>query len=1073
MRLKSLTVENVTSLKGIHVIEFDRINGHSDLFAITGPTGSGKSSLLSAISLALFGKTIKQNLNAADFISTGESAAAVELIFHLGRKEYIATWYCSIKKKNGDLRVKPQIIRKLIEKHTLEELQFEQLIDLDFNQFHKVAILNQGRFADFLHASFTERKELLETLIGDNEILEIGKGLKTIIGHYNLEIEKLETQSSHATLLSQEEKKELTSITKKITNEKNILEQKINNFSALSQNIEASTDLKSKDDIVKQRVINEKNNYELLLKQLRDSKILEEKLNSKYQAMLNQFKETLPKLQSAIDLNKKISTTEHNKEKLFLEIKNHKSNIQSLADKNSELHAKIKEMSLLYESKYISYRDKALSQIEQELNVFEKYVANSVKIKEIESQIVFLSKNESEYKSNINEKNKQILDLNKDSPTHLKNLNEISTRIKAIEILIEREDKRKQNQFKLSEEIKQKSKLLKENIDFLEAEEDDYEICISKSQNLSININKLKKIIKEEKETDLIIQNYKELVKRYDKDHKSCHVCQSPIDQETYKQKKNKIIDYEKNSNECIDVNILESLKDNFNELSTKSKHQAENINKYKLKIASYKKEITILDKELSKLIKEIPKDNFQKELNELRKLEQIIPEWNREIKINKQKLDETLSTINDLQKSLKVIFEDQNKIISSNENLNKDDITQDSLSLNRQLVSEYKVFLSELNSIHVNIKSNQSDISEATKKLTSIEPKFKELDQEVKSLEEEYNNQNYPLEPQKQIDLRRFELDELKNQLHNSELKRREHDNACQKKDSLIRTLNEQTEEHNKLILLYYSKFKKEQEISLKLHEKEIENHLSKINQWYLDTNVSLSNFSIEALLTLKNDIFDQNFNTLSQTLDDKIKENTVALTRLQENSKQEEKITSLIEKKKILKNELSDYLDLEQYIGKDRFRDYALSVIEKNLLVLANKEILQLADGRYKILHAKEGKRSEFIVQDKWKAESTRKVSTLSGGETFMLSLGLSLALSNLNRGSQEIGFFLIDEGFGTLDQDSINDVLECLMGLRSRGKQIGIISHVKELTSRIPVNIELSKNQWGESTLDTLNI
>ncbi|MCO4794271.1 MAG: hypothetical protein KC493_11185, partial [Bacteriovoracaceae bacterium] len=60
-------------------------------------------------------------------------------------------------------------------------------------------------------------------------------------------------------------------------------------------------------------------------------------------------------------------------------------------------------------------------------------------------------------------------------------------------------------------------------------------------------------------------------------------------------------------------------------------------------------------------------------------------------------------------------------------------------------------------------------------------------------------------------------------------------------------------------------------------------------------------------------------------------------------------------------------------------------------------------------------------------------------------------------------------IDEGFGTLDQDSLEEVLNILMSIRSRGKQIGIISHVKELTDRLPIRIQLQKDQMGESHLE----
>ena len=98
-------------------------------------------------------------------------------------------------------------------------------------------------------------------------------------------------------------------------------------------------------------------------------------------------------------------------------------------------------------------------------------------------------------------------------------------------------------------------------------------------------------------------------------------------------------------------------------------------------------------------------------------------------------------------------------------------------------------------------------------------------------------------------------------------------------------------------------------------------------------------------------------------------------------------------------------------------------------------------------------------------------RKVSTLSGGETFLVSLAMALALAELTRGQTQLDSFFIDEGFGSLDQDTIEEVYELLLQLQNSGKQIGIISHVKDLTDRIPVNINLEKKHDGISKIQVV--
>lgn len=157
-----------------------------------------------------------------------------------------------------------------------------------------------------------------------------------------------------------------------------------------------------------------------------------------------------------------------------------------------------------------------------------------------------------------------------------------------------------------------------------------------------------------------------------------------------------------------------------------------------------------------------------------------------------------------------------------------------------------------------------------------------------------------------------------------------------------------------------------------------------------------------------------------------------------------------------------------MSSVIGKDEFRNFALGIIENRLIKKANLELNSLCEGRYKIIQASKKTGHDFHIIDNWKGGLSRKISTLSGGETFLVSLAMALALSEMTRGQVEIESFFIDEGFGNLDNESIEDVLDVLSKVRSRGKQIGLISHIKTLTDRIPVNISISKSHLGESTV-----
>ena len=102
MRLIKLRIKNIASLKGEHEIDFAQIQNQSPLFAITGETGSGKSSILNSIGLVLYGKVYKSNITQNDLVTLGEKEGQIELIFQTQGKFYLAFWRAKVRKQNGE-----------------------------------------------------------------------------------------------------------------------------------------------------------------------------------------------------------------------------------------------------------------------------------------------------------------------------------------------------------------------------------------------------------------------------------------------------------------------------------------------------------------------------------------------------------------------------------------------------------------------------------------------------------------------------------------------------------------------------------------------------------------------------------------------------------------------------------------------------------------------------------------------------------------------------------------------------------------------------------------------------------
>lgn len=147
-------------------------------------------------------------------------------------------------------------------------------------------------------------------------------------------------------------------------------------------------------------------------------------------------------------------------------------------------------------------------------------------------------------------------------------------------------------------------------------------------------------------------------------------------------------------------------------------------------------------------------------------------------------------------------------------------------------------------------------------------------------------------------------------------------------------------------------------------------------------------------------------------------------------------------------------------------KFSRFAQGLTLARLTELANRHLLRLSD-RYSILKSPE-KDLDLQIIDGYQADVIRPMSTLSGGESFLVSLSLALGLSDLASRKVQINSLFIDEGFGTLDAETLDVAITALENLQANGKSIGIISHVETLKERIGTQIQLSRQPGGSSKI-----
>jgi exonuclease SbcC len=156
-------------------------------------------------------------------------------------------------------------------------------------------------------------------------------------------------------------------------------------------------------------------------------------------------------------------------------------------------------------------------------------------------------------------------------------------------------------------------------------------------------------------------------------------------------------------------------------------------------------------------------------------------------------------------------------------------------------------------------------------------------------------------------------------------------------------------------------------------------------------------------------------------------------------------------------------------------RLSAYVLAHRLGQVVDAANLRLATMSDQRYSLVHTGQRGAGEtrgglsLLVRDDWTGER-RDPATLSGGETFVVSLALALGLADVitgEAGGTDLDTLFVDEGFGSLDAETLEDVMDTLDTLRDGGRVVGVVSHVPELQTRIPTQLRVHRGRTGSRT------
>ena len=220
-------------------------------------------------------------------------------------------------------------------------------------------------------------------------------------------------------------------------------------------------------------------------------------------------------------------------------------------------------------------------------------------------------------------------------------------------------------------------------------------------------------------------------------------------------------------------------------------------------------------------------------------------------------------------------------------------------------------------------------------------------------------------------------------------------------------------------------------------------------------NADISELNQSTKQLIEQKDSLLTQR-----GAIQEKLQANAIAISK-------QAGILTLIQQQQVVCDDTGHLNSLIGSAAGDSFRKFAQGLTLEHLVYLANTRLAQL-HARYELSRQNDNSLNLAVI-DTWQGDKPRDINTLSGGESFLVSLALAIGLSDLVSNKTSIDSLFLDEGFGTLDAQTLDVALNALDSLHASGKMVGIISHVDSLKERIAMQIQVSKkSSSGRSAL-----
>lgn len=1133
MKLLNLKMHNIASIKDATInFEQDPI-ASAKVFLITGKTGAGKSTILDAICLALYGNTPRmegtQVLKRQDkdtvientletkindprlIMRRGSKEASVELLFEGGnRKRYIATWSVA-RARTGNLQSSKWSLKILgddilLTKDSQIVPEINRAIGLDFTQFCRTTMLAQGEFTKFLNSKDEDKSSILEKITGVDTYTKLGLKIFEIFSQKKRDWEAVHQRLADIKVLTDEEIEQMNAQKKQLDEDYG---NKMQQQGEIKRKLQWLSDDKSlKEEIEKVKAAQDEARRQLESEEFKKKDELVKEWNATIDARnwlngKNKAVNEINRLRNSLDsLLPEFRRTKEGLLWLEKDIEDKKDQLRGTQQFLKEHEGK---KDVYTNEQTISAHLIAIAECRERIKKEQKDIdeANLLLNGEL-NQKHEQAKNDLDAKKEKAKEDQDLLDKLEQELAEMKlpelrekkdELNKNDTNIGTALLMIDSLKNAKEGVKTVEEAISSINTSIGELKEKQKQQEDEKNDTQKKRDDEKAVCDKLRESV------DEWAKNMRSKLKLDD----VCPVCQQKISKELphedvldsiFAQGEKKLKELDK---------LLEKRKDNLNATNAEIvAHQ----NQLGVKCLELGKAKNLLDNESDKTLDACRKCGISTiDDNTKQQLEALQSQTNEKIETIKQQVATAEAKERARNAQHKLVLKRQQELANQNNILNA--------------VKE------DINKCEAGIKSSNKIIETKQAELNGHQNEVEELVKSIEwTIDWKASPRQFAAELKKAAKEFQQHVDKEKNQTLAIDNASKEFDNANdsinsivesmpqwqdvnvsnrQEVNQLIKALNDlntriaglqaqiaqSQKDESQMTSFLETWFKDNPTLNVdaldalakyNLHDiGEIQQALKKVQDTVLQTTTSMDDCNNR--FKIHNDAkpeFAEDETTESLTAKGKVMEEAVKSLgeeiggikeKLDNDERQKQQQGQLIIECDKKKEVYDKWERLNKYLGDNkgkRFRNIALSYILENLIHSANI-FLNALTKRYRLTV----ERGTFfiLVEDAYQGYASRPASTISGGESFLVSLALALALSDIAQ-QLRVEMLFIDEGFGTLSGEPLQKAIETLRTLYDKtGRKVGIISHIDELKEKIPVQIQV--NQEGNSSCSTITV